>query len=278
MRSVSVADADDAVERFAEPLWRAVLEARAETFTVGAQFAAEQAAQFGYAPPEVPMAGYSPESVKTVLREEWRGDAPWERVAERLESHVRDASRQAVFTVVDVINEDDENDSTLDDEWGDLDAEFQSTLESWEREVAPDTSPDGVKGKLLGWARVLSGDENCAFCVMLASRGPVFESAYAAGKIPAPDTPRGWANRYHDNCDCAVVAVPASGRWAGAEQAKAAKALYDEAVRNIANDPKRKHLASGKKYRENLVLQEIDRILREREEAGRPLNMPAYAA
>lgn len=46
-----------------------------------------------------------------------------------------------------------------------------------------------------GWARV-TDDDPCAWCAMLASRGPVYKSAKTAGD------PRRGGNRYHDHCGC----------------------------------------------------------------------------
>lgn len=51
-----------------------------------------------------------------------------------------------------------------------------------------------------GWSRVTDNDP-CAWCAMLASRGPVYKSAKTAGD------PRQGGNSYHDACAC--VAVPA---------------------------------------------------------------------
>lgn len=55
------------------------------------------------------------------------------------------------------------------------------TAERYENEVA--------------FARVPQGPTTCSFCVMLASRGFVYHSAKTAGEF----------NRFHSNCDCAVV-------------------------------------------------------------------------
>jgi len=46
-----------------------------------------------------------------------------------------------------------------------------------------------------GWSRVTDNDP-CAWCAMLASRGPVYKSAQTAGD------PRQGGNRYHDHCGC----------------------------------------------------------------------------
>lgn len=45
------------------------------------------------------------------------------------------------------------------------------------------------------YARVPSGSETCAFCMMLASRGFVYRSKETAGE----------GNHYHANCDCRIV-------------------------------------------------------------------------
>lgn len=55
-------------------------------------------------------------------------------------------------------------------------------------------------GRAVGWARVTDGDP-CAFCAMLASRGPVYKSAEMAGD------PRANADRFHDHCGCTVAPV-----------------------------------------------------------------------
>ena len=46
-----------------------------------------------------------------------------------------------------------------------------------------------------GWSRVTDSDP-CAWCAMLASRGPVYKSAKTAGD------PRQGGNTYHDHCSC----------------------------------------------------------------------------
>lgn len=46
-----------------------------------------------------------------------------------------------------------------------------------------------------GWSRVTDADP-CAWCAMLASRGPVYKSAKTAGD------PRQGGNTYHDHCAC----------------------------------------------------------------------------
>lgn len=65
-------------------------------------------------------------------------------------------------------------------------------------------------GEKVGWARVLSGAENCAFCAMLASRGPVFSGKSRALNIGGIN-----GNPYHNNCDCTAVIVFEGKTWEG---------------------------------------------------------------
>ena len=51
--------------------------------------------------------------------------------------------------------------------------------------------------RAVGWARVLSGGRSCAFCRMLASRGPAYLSEASAGRD----------RKFHDLCDCQVEPV-----------------------------------------------------------------------
>lgn len=78
------------------------------------------------------------------------------------------------------------------------------------------------------YARRLSGPSNCDFCVVLASRGPVYGTARDAGQ----------GNRYHDECDCEIVPVrgdwvpdissPMSTRWVGQNPGYDFEKLYVE--------------------------------------------------
>ena len=86
------------------------------------------------------------------------------------------------------------------------------------------------------WARVLTGAENCGFCVVLASRGAVYKSARSAGLgkasevLGAPDA-TGYLNTYHDNCDCLVVPVYDFKNWDGLEQWSAVEEFYEQTIR-----------------------------------------------
>lgn len=106
-------------------------------------------------------------------------------------------------------------------------------------------------GKVLGWARVLTGAESCAFCAMLASRGPVYseDTVVTTGK-PREVRPRQVhyrnpgatgghtyvsgsrreGEKYHDHCDCIAVLVVKGASWNGEQQYHDLKDLWDDAT------------------------------------------------
>jgi hypothetical protein len=51
---------------------------------------------------------------------------------------------------------------------------------------------------IAGYERVTAPGTTCKFCVMLATRGPVYKSSQTAGQ---------GIDRYHDHCRCAIAAV-----------------------------------------------------------------------
>lgn len=77
--------------------------------------------------------------------------------------------------------------------------------------------------KVRGWARVPTGDETCAWCLMLCSRGPVYRDAQKAGaatghyaSLDAYESGVGVEmNEWHPGCDCKVVPVFDDKNWEG---------------------------------------------------------------
>ncbi|GAB3209794.1 hypothetical protein GCM10027294_25610 [Marinactinospora endophytica] len=109
--------------------------------------------------------------------------------------------------------------------------------------------------RALGYARRLTGDYSCAFCTMLASRGPVYRSADAAlirhegrGRNARPT-----GEPFHDNCDCEVVPVFDRDDWEGRDQYLELSRLWDEHANSSLKDWRR--------Y--------LDRRAREQQETGR---------
>jgi hypothetical protein len=110
----------------------------------------------------------------------------------------------------------------------------------------------GVKG----WARVATGDETCAWCLMLVSRGPVYSSAANAGlrediseaefvalynkndletygaKISEKDDAgRSMVDEWHKGCDCLIVPVFNKKTWFGNPARDRARDLWKEATK-----------------------------------------------
>lgn len=102
------------------------------------------------------------------------------------------------------------------------------------------TAVRGEKGRV-GWARVATGQETCAFCLMLVSRGPVYESARDAG-FDADDTTameildsgadqaalRELMTRWHPGCDCLIVPVFDAKNWEGRDDYLRAKEIWKD--------------------------------------------------
>lgn len=96
---------------------------------------------------------------------------------------------------------------------------------------------NNTRERRVGWARVQGGQESCAFCLMLISRGPVYRSARTAGLNTDDQAAKQLIGsgddaaldelmtRWHPNCDCKVVPVfdqrkswPGKDHWKFAEQ------------------------------------------------------------
>ncbi|WP_052313659.1 VG15 protein [Nocardia thailandica] len=100
-----------------------------------------------------------------------------------------------------------------------------ATVERHVRNVDRDTvvATANAAGDEIGWARVLSGGENCPFCAMLASRGPVYRSDKSALTVVGDRRGRARGSRavgesYHDHCDCSAVLVREGQDWDGREE------------------------------------------------------------
>lgn len=147
------------------------------------------------------------------------------KVEATVERHVRMASREAVTDAVRALAELRE-------------AREQAIARSTERALASRREapaaeprpavrarePDPPAGERIGWARVLTGGENCAFCAMLACRGPVYTSKQAALFVGVG------VDAYHDNCDCEAVLVVEGRDWVGREQYDNLEQLWIEST------------------------------------------------
>ncbi|MGZ6053967.1 MAG: VG15 protein [Isosphaeraceae bacterium] len=110
-----------------------------------------------------------------------------------------------------------------------------------EEPAAPAESPSEEKRLVRGWARVATGRETCAWCLMLVSRGPVYSDAHTAGldlesDLAASMIDHGadvseFMDQWHPNCDCKVVPVYKLDDWPGLEAQQRAEQLWIEATK-----------------------------------------------
>ncbi|WP_078323602.1 VG15 protein [Mycobacteroides salmoniphilum] len=92
-----------------------------------------------------------------------------------------------------------------------------------------------------GWARVATGRETCAWCLMLISRGPDYSAAERAGldldddiaarMIAAGLDVSEYMEEWHTGCDCKVVPVFDVENWVGKNEADLALELWKDATR-----------------------------------------------
>ena len=99
--------------------------------------------------------------------------------------------------------------------------------------------------EIIGWARVATGAETCSWCLMLVSRGPVYQFASSAGldldDSSALESYREDNEEYsdlmgqwHPNCDCKVVPVFDRDEWPGKEASDKALDLWIEYTRGYS--------------------------------------------
>lgn len=118
----------------------------------------------------------------------------------------------------------------------------------------------------IGWARVLSGAENCAFCAMLASRGPVYRSDKSALSVVGDRRGRTRGTRqlgegYHDHCDCDAVLVREGQDWAGREEFERLRRMWVAASAAHGTDTTRAFNRSWRRIQRHPELEdEYDRL------------------
>lgn len=94
-----------------------------------------------------------------------------------------------------------------------------------------------VKDKVaLGFIRV-TDDDPCAFCAMLAARGPVYHSKETAFRTTERSRKRGPGKEYHDHCGCSAEAVfSGDAEWPG--RAREFAQLYKDHAKGKPNPRK----------------------------------------
>jgi hypothetical protein len=97
--------------------------------------------------------------------------------------------------------------------------------------------------RAVGWRRVTDGNP-CAFCAMLASRGPVYSAKSAQGNVMRQLREGGSGLRYHGHCGCTAEIV--YGEW----EPNDAERLYQEEYEKAAKQAD----AAGEQRTEQTVL------------------------
>lgn len=69
---------------------------------------------------------------------------------------------------------------------------LRAAVSRWVLQPGRETVARNASRTSARWARVPSGSETCAFCLLTASRGFVYTTEQTAGR----------GNEYHDDCDC----------------------------------------------------------------------------
>ncbi|AAN01768.1 capsid maturation protease [Mycobacterium phage SoYo] len=149
------------------------------------------------------------------------------------------------------------------------------------RQIIGAVKDDPAPRIIRGWARVATGRETCAWCLMLISRGPVYLGATNAGldldddsaaeMIAAGEDVSEYMEQWHAGCDCKVVPVFKVDDWPGLEAQKRALRLWIDAGREASR------LIESGKARTNNMNKETQNALRRRLERGE-VRMSEFAA
>lgn len=151
--------------------------------------------------------------------------------------------------------------------------------------VEDDDAPSQV---IRGWARIATGEETCAWCLMLCSRGPTYLGASNAGlKRNVTETEtlaafrdasdiqtffddlEGKMDEWHDGCDCKVIPVFKNEGWFGEDAAKRALELWKKASLKARDLPEgRVHKAGEKKGKPFTFNEDVINVLRSMLENG----------
>lgn len=224
LRMVDWSDADAAKQATPE-VARIVREFRGKAAQVATNFLRSEAQRHGREAFIPPVEGYPDQAVAQAAREARSLD----ELAAALQRHVETAARRQVVRAVP----DPEDDSGLEtDVLVPETATPVDLADVVDSAVVASEDPGENLAYPIGWARVLTGVENCAFCAMLASRGPVYSSRTHASRKSTKTLIQGHDRlgrkrkrvlkrisdqAYHDHCDCVVVPVYRDQDWPGCE-------------------------------------------------------------
>lgn len=198
------------------------------------------------------------------------------------------ATRKAIDNVLDSASSDVEGDLARASVLHTENAAREAVADTAKMSQTPDPATRETR-KPIRWARTLTGAENCAFCITLASRGIGLlgnnnlylsrQSALYSGGDAASNALDANKERFHHGCDCVAVPVYDLNDWPGRETAdflyhdvyQAARELYDDDEElNPTGDP----FKSVRLYLQNNA-DEIDRARKKEDlDEGVSLNIP----
>lgn len=100
-----------------------------------------------------------------------------------------------------------------------------------------DTIGAANKGVMLGYVRVVQSENPCGFCLMLVSRGPVYDDDSFEDSDPRFDGPGN--HKAHDGCMCTLRPVFTRSQDEWAENALEAEQLWKDALKRQKAEPHR---------------------------------------
>ena len=188
-------------EAMASTLLPVVKRSRVRVRDLGVEFMQSQAENVGESLEPQPIRDYEQQALVKVLERVTGVPDDGTNERRRVSVTMADPKTRSDVRKRVTVTEENRNDAVVKKVVGDRAA---ATVERHVRNAAREAVSDAAElaGSEVGWARVLSGAESCTFCAMLASRGPAYNSAEAAGFV----TQRSGrydsreAKAYHDNC------------------------------------------------------------------------------
>lgn len=148
---------------------------------------------------------------------DWEPESVVSSVAAGAARHVLQGERNLVFKTVEVTNQMAEAEATAGANT--TAGESQSNKKAKKR---------GSQHTVVGYARVLQGLDNCHFCAMLASRGPVYSHDAVLDGMGNPRV-------FHNHCDCKVVLVVEGTDWEGKKEYEQLEQAWLDAEQNLTD-------------------------------------------
>lgn len=215
---------DSSRKQMADRLFRQVQLARGLSYTLAVRNMEHSAAAAGeLLPPVPPIAPYTPDAVVQILE---RVTEPVEKLTEAEAPTVTIIDRRTGLPIVE--NNADPNSPRVIYNIGNYAGSAVARhAHQAGRDAVQRTASNA--GHEVGWARVTTSLKPCAFCLMLASRGPVYSSdKVALFKGTSMDA-------YHDGCRCRAELVYRGKPWSGETDYKRLTQMWAEVTKGYSS-------------------------------------------